>query len=134
MGNKMLTYTKVLLLLVVVIGFTACENDETIYDRIVGRAWIGDLGFVEDGYDLESCVRFDSDGFGDDEQCFYDIDQCLSVLRIRWWIENGTLYIDYGREFYGRELRGVYVEGRYLTGTLYINGQRYDTVTLEMSN
>lgn len=132
MTNKIVVFTKALLLLVAVLGFTACESDESIFDRIVGRSWVGDLGFQEDGYDLESCVTFDSNGFGEDSQCYYDFDKCLPILPVRWWIENGTLYIDYGRDFYMRELRYVYVEKGILTGTLFIDGQEYGGITLRM--
>ena len=132
MGTKIATYTKALLLLVLVLGFTACEDDESIYDRIVGRSWVGDLGFQEKGYDLESCVFFNSSGFGEDSQCYYDFDQCLKPLPLRWWITDGTLFLDYGNDFYIRELRYLVLDGRYLTGILYIDGERYDSITLKM--
>ena len=41
-------YVGVLMLLSLLVGFTSCEDDETIFDRIVGRTWIGDLGFESD--------------------------------------------------------------------------------------
>ena len=34
-------YVGVLMLLFLLVGFTSCEDDETIFDRIVGRTWIG---------------------------------------------------------------------------------------------
>lgn len=58
MSSKIVTYARAVLLLVVVMGFTACQEDETIFDRIVGRTWVGDLGFVDD-YDDE--LEFDRD-------------------------------------------------------------------------
>ena len=33
-------YVGVLMLLSLLVGFTSCEDDETIFDRIVGRTWI----------------------------------------------------------------------------------------------
>lgn len=41
-------YVGVLMLLTLLVGFTSCEDDETIFDRIVGRTWVGDLGFESD--------------------------------------------------------------------------------------
>lgn len=41
-------YVGVLMLLTLLVGFTSCENDETIFDHIVGRTWVGDLGFWVD--------------------------------------------------------------------------------------
>lgn len=134
MKERIMTYTKALLLLVVVLGFTACQDDETVYDRIVGRVWVGDLGFADRDDALESGVYFGSDGFGTDEQCFYDYEDCFEELRIRWWIDHGTLFIDYGNKYPRRELRGVYVSGHTLTGDLYFDGRFFDTVTLEMDN
>lgn len=132
MNNRMVAYTKVLLLLVVILGFTACQDDETIYDRVVGRTWAGDLGFGSDDEPLESAVYLGSDGFGEDRQCFYDDDECLRPLHIRWWIENSSLYIDYGNQYPRRELRNVYVSKGRLTGDLYFEGRFFDAVTLEM--
>ena len=33
-------------------------------------------------------------------------------LPFRWWVDYGTLYLDYGRDFALREIRGVRVRGR----------------------
>lgn len=131
MSSKIVTYARALLLLVVVMGFTACQEDETIFDRIVGRTWVGDLGFVDDYDDeLESGVTFDGNGFGEDEQrCNYNHERIY--LPIRWEIEGGTLFLDYGNRFPLLELRGVYVSGRYLTGTLYVEGASEGSVSLE---
>ena len=32
-------YVGVLMLLTLLVGFTSCEDDETIFDHIVGRTW-----------------------------------------------------------------------------------------------
>ena len=47
-----------LCLLTMLAGFTSCQDDEDIYDRIVGRTWVGDLGFSDGPYALESGVYF----------------------------------------------------------------------------
>ena len=68
-------YVGVLMLLFLLVGFTSCEDDETIFDRIVGRTWIGDLGFESDDryHDpLESGIYLGADGFGEDQLCYYD--------------------------------------------------------------
>ena len=35
-------YAGFLLMLTLLVGFTSCEDDETIFDHIVGRTWVGD--------------------------------------------------------------------------------------------
>lgn len=134
MKTKMATYTKALLLLVVLMGVTACQDDETIYDRIVGRVWVGDLGFGSDNDPIESAVNLGGDGFGTDDQWCYEHNEPMDLLNIRWWIEDGSLFIDYGRLAGRREIRYVYVSKGRLSGDLYINNTFFDTVTLEMSN
>lgn len=48
-------YTKLLFLcLSSIIVFTSCEDDETVFDRIVGYEWVGDLGFADRYGPLES--------------------------------------------------------------------------------
>ena len=113
-------YVGVLMLLTLLVGFTSCEDDETIFDHIVGRTWVGDLGFWVDNSPVESGITFKSNGFGVDEQWYYDWDRVAAVLDVRCY----PLLI----------LADVYVEGRYLTGRLYSNNIDQGTVTLEMSN
>ena len=55
-------------------------------------------------------------------------------FHLRWWIEDGDLFLDYGNGYPLLILADVYVEGRYLTGRLYSNNIDQGTVTLEMSN
>ena len=49
-------YVGVLMLLTLLVGFTSCEDDETIFDHIVGRTWVGDLGFWVDNSPVESGI------------------------------------------------------------------------------
>ena len=129
-------YVGVLMLLFLLVGFTSCEDDETIFDRIVGRTWIGDLGFESDDryHDpLESGIYLGADGFGEDQLCYYDNgDYYGKPLRLQWSVGNGTLYIDYGNVAPPRELRNVYVSHGRMTRTLYINGFYYGDVELYM--
>ena len=106
----------------------------SIYHAIVGRTWVGDLGFWVDNSPVESGITFKSNGFGVDEQWYYDWDRVAAVLDVRWWIEDGDLFLDYGNGYPLLILADVYVEGRYLTGRLYSNNIDQGTVTLEMSN
>ena len=39
-------YAGFLLMLTLLVGFTSCEDDEDIYDDLMGRTWVGDLGLV----------------------------------------------------------------------------------------
>ena len=51
-------YVGVLMLLTLLVGFTSCEDDETIFDHIVGRTWVGDMGaFQAEGYPAGSSCR-----------------------------------------------------------------------------
>ncbi len=82
---------------------------------------------------VESGITFRSDGFGEDEQWDHDWNQIAAVLDVRWWIEHGDLFLDYGNGYPLLVLEDVYVDGRYLTGRLYSNNIDQRTVTLEMS-
>lgn len=119
-------------MLLVLAGFSSCESEETTFDRVVGRIWIGNLGFMDGSFPLESGVYFRSDGFGEDELCYADNGAPFRKLSIQWYIERNTIYIDYGRVAPPRELRRVYVGNGSLTGTLYVDGRDYGTVTLRM--
>ena len=53
------------------------------------------------------------------------------TLRLNWWIDMGTLYLDYGPDYPLLEIRGVYITGRFLYGELYADGNYEFSVTLE---
>ena len=53
-------------------------------------------------------------------------------MPFRWWVDYGTLYLDYGYDFALREIRGVRVRGRYLQGDLYLDGEYIDYIELQM--
>ncbi len=39
-------YAGILMMLTLLVGFTSCEDDETIFDDdLMGRTWVGDLWF-----------------------------------------------------------------------------------------
>ncbi len=127
-------YTKVLLLLCLsMVVFSSCEqDDETIFDRLLRYGWAGDLGFSDwDGEPLESGLLFDVNGFGTDEQCYFDdSDHIVSSLPFRWMINDGILSLDYGNDYPMIEIYDVYISGGELSGILYVNGFRDGPVTL----
>lgn len=126
-------YAGLLMMLTLLVGFTSCEDDETIFDHIVGRTWVGDLGFVTNDrheFPLESGIYFGSDGFGEDELLYYDNGDFYDRLRIQWRVGNGSIYIDYGNVAAPRELRNVYISRGRMTGALFIDGYYYADVEL----
>lgn len=57
-------YAGFLLMLTLLVGFTSCEDDEDIYDDLMGRTWVGDLGFGTNRDPIESGIRLDNNGLG----------------------------------------------------------------------
>lgn len=132
---KAFSSMKLLLLLgVFVVLFSSCQDDETIYDHIIGRTWVGDLGFSVDSYPVESGITFKGDDYAIDEQWFYDGGGRAATLDIRWWIDMGTLYLDYGSRYPMLEIRNVWVGGHDMDGDLYVNGIYEGEITLEMQD
>ena len=70
----MVKYTRILFLCILTIGGSSCDtdDDDIIYDSIIGETWLGDLGF-SDRYDypLESGLYFEGNGLGHDDQVYY---------------------------------------------------------------
>ena len=113
-------YAGFLLMLTLLVGFTSCEDDEDIYDDLMGRTWVGDLGFGTNRDPIESGIRYDYDGAS------------AGDLPFRWRVDYGTLYLDYGYDFALREVRGVRVSGRYMRGDLYLDGEFFGYIELRM--
>lgn len=131
--NNILKYTKSLFLcLSIIIGLTSCEDDETVFDRIVGYEWVGDLGFADRYGPLESGLYFDGNGFGTDAQCYYDDPngEIIYSLPFRWVINGGILSLDYGNDYPLLEIYDVYAFGDELSGVLYVDGLRDGPITL----
>lgn len=132
---KILNPIKLLLVLTMLaVGFSSCEeDDETIYDYLIGRTWVGDLGFIDGPYALESGITFKGNDYAVDRQFYYAEDGGgeAGTLRLNWWIDMGTLYLDYGPDYPLLEIRGVYITGRFLYGELYADGNYEYSVTLE---
>ena len=98
---KILNPIKLLLVLTMLaVGFSSCEeDDETIYDYLIGRTWVGSLGFAVGPYDVESGVTFKGNEYAIDEQYYYGDGGRAATLNLRWWIDMGTLYLDYGPDY-----------------------------------
>lgn len=131
--RKLTTKLSTWIVLCLLIGMTSCQSDETIFNRIVGNTWIGDLRFGTERTPLESGVYFGADGFGTDELYTYDGNQPIEVLKINWSIEDNILYINYGNVSELREIRNLFVSSRSLTGDLYIDRKYIGDVTLMRS-
>lgn len=133
---KVLNPIKLFLLLAfAVVGFSSCEqDDESIYYYLIDRTWVGDLGFTDGYLPLESGITFKGDDYAVDRQYYYPEDggRDFITLNLKWWIDMGTLYLDYGRDYPLLEIRGVYISGRFLNGELYANGVYDYSVSLEM--
>ena len=125
-------YAGILMMLTLLVGFTSCEDDEDIYDDLMGRTWVGDLWFGSDNNPIESGIRLDNNGLGIDYQVFDYNGRPAGDLPFRWWVDYGTLYLDYGYDFALREIRGVRVRGRYLQGDLYLDVEYIDYIELQM--
>lgn len=92
-------YAGILMMLTLLVGFTSCEDDEDIYDDLMGRTWVGDLWFGSDNNPIESGIRLDNNGLGIDYQVFDYDGRPAGDLPFRWWVDYGTLYLDYGYDF-----------------------------------
>ncbi|MCD8094099.1 MAG: hypothetical protein LUF01_15240 [Bacteroides sp.] len=131
--SKTLKYTKLLILCLGMVMLTSCEqDDDTIFDRLIGYGWAGDLGFSDRyGEPVQSGLLFDSNGFGTDEQCYFDdLNHVAFSLPFRWMISDGVLSLDYGNDYPLLEIYDVFVSGDELDGILYVNGVRDGPVTL----
>ena len=130
-------YAKVLLVLIAMLGAVSCQDEETIRDRLLGRTWVGDLGFSDRGNALESGLTFQSNGFGMDKQYYYNsLLEGYYEMPFRWMLNGNDLRLDYGEDRYGEslilELKNVYIDNGVLSGILYVNYKYYDNVELVM--
>lgn len=134
---KVLNSIKLLLVLTVAaVSFSSCEDDESIYNDLIYHTWVGDLGLTVGPWDVESGITFKGDDYAIDEQYYYEDGPGgrAATLDVRWWIDMGTLYLDYGPGYPILQIRGVYINGRYLNGDLYSNGIYQFGVSLKMEN
>lgn len=123
-------YAKILLILVLTLGFSACEDEDDIRDSLYDYdMWIGDLGFSDRYGDLESGLQFNTNGFGKDVQVYYNREGGRT-LDFAWRLNGNRLTLDYGDNFELLEIRYVYISHGVLTGTLFVNG--YEEFDVEL--
>ena len=125
-------YAGILMMLTLLVGFTSCEDDEDIYDDLMGRTWVGDLWFGSDNNPIESGIRLDNNGLGIDYQVFDYDGRPAGDLPFRWWVDYGTLYLDYGYDLLYVRLEVFVLEVVYLQGDLYLDGEYIDYIELQM--
>ena len=95
-------YWKILLILMLAVGFASCEDDQGEIEYVItGRAWTGDVGMnAHNGEPLFSTFEFGNDGFGVETQ-FYASDGLL------YYGKNGISYMDDVR-IYGDRITGAF--------------------------
>lgn len=72
-------YWKILLILMLAVGFASCEDDQGEIEYVItGRAWTGDVGMnAHNGEPLFSTFEFGNDGFGVETQFYLQTVFCM---------------------------------------------------------
>lgn len=123
-------YAKILLILVLTLGFSACEDEDDIRDSLYDYdMWIGYLGFSDHYDDLESGLQFNTNGFGKDFQVYYH-KSGERTLDFAWRLDGNRLTLDYGDNFKLLEIRYLEIRDGVLAGTLYVDGEMVDDIAL----
>lgn len=123
-----------LLMMMVVVGFSSCQDDDNeIYNNLIGYTWIGDLGFNVGPYPVESGITFKGNDYAIDRQYYFAENGGgpAVTLELTWWIDNGNLYLDYGSRYPMLQIRNVFVGNTYLSGPLFENGSYVMDVRLD---
>ena len=128
-------YAGLLLMLTLLVGFTSCEDDEDLEERMFGRVWVGDVGMnAVNGRILYSEFTFDTDGFGDEYQ-FFRNRELYDHFRFQWYWEDrysNNLVLDYGRNGTSY-MDNVDIYRGVMTGIFYLTGDSEGfPFTLEM--
>ena len=93
-------YAGLLLMLTLLVGFTSCEDDEDLEERMFGRVWVGDVGMNAVNGELYDHFRFQ----------WYWEDRYSNNLVLDYG-RNGTSYMD-NVDIYRGVMTGIF----YLTG------------------
>ena len=128
-------YAGLLLMLTLLVGFTSCEDDEDLEERMFGRVWVGDVGMnAVNGRILYSEFSFDPDGFGEEYQ-FFRNRELYDHFRFQWYWEDrysNNLVLDYGRNGTSY-MDNVDIYRGVMTGIFYLTGDSEGfPFTLEM--
>ena len=128
-------YAGLLLMLTLLVGFTSCEDDEYLEERMFGRVWVGDVGMnAVNGRILYSEFTFDPDGFGEEYQ-FFRNRELYDHFRFQWYWEDrysNNLVLDYGRNGTSY-MDNVDIYRGVMTGIFYLTGDSEGfPFTLEM--
>ena len=117
-------YAGLLLMLTLLVGFTSCEDDEDLEERMFGRVWVGDVGMnAVNGRILYSEFTFDPDGFGEEYQ-FFRNGELYDPFRFQWYWEDrysNNLVLDYGRNGTSY-MDNVDIYRGVMTGIFYLTG------------
>ena len=117
-------YAGLLLMLTLLVGFTSCEDDEDLEERMFGRVWVGDVGMnAVNGRILYREFTFDPDGFGEEYQ-FFRNGELYDHFRFQWYWEDrysNNLVLDYGRNGTSY-MDNVDIYRGVMTGIFYLTG------------
>ncbi len=114
--------SKIFFISILCIGLVSCEDDqEGIDNAIIGRSWTGDVGMVDEyGEPVLSTFYFGGDGFGKEEQYYFD-GVFYDSFRYQWLWEDGysrNIILEYGRNGTSY-MDNVRIVGDELWGTFY---------------
>jgi hypothetical protein len=111
-----------MLLALVAVGFSACESDETIEERLFGRVWSGDIGLsAMNGEPVYSDFQFFPDGSGTENMYYQYGGRWYQNNPFHWsWdlSQGRSLILDYGNG-YVSYMDNVYVGGGAMSGIYY---------------
>ncbi len=127
------------LLIILALSLSSCsdQDDDQIYDGLIGQTWVGDLGFYVGNLPVESGITFSGNDYAVDEQYYYNENGGgrAATLTLRWWVEGQSLWLDYGSHYPMLEIRNIRVGNLYLHGSLFADGQFDSDIEMErMSN
>ena len=103
-------YWKILLILMLAVGFASCEDDQGEIEYVItGRAWTGDVGMnAHNGEPLFSTFEFGNDGFG---------------VETQFYASNGLLYDQFHLITFRKALKKIHLMGKlcpHFIGILYL--------------
>lgn len=134
---KRLACIKLMLLAVLLVGLTSCEDDQYEVESVfIGRAWTGDVGLdADNGEAVYSTFVFGTDGFGDEYQYYSRDGVPYKRFRFQWeWEDdfNRNLVLDYGKAGVSF-MDNVRIVGSQMRGTFYLyDGARGFDFVLDM--